>query len=236
VEAAAGSRLTYGSEWPFGFALGWLQSPLLALGGAAAGLLIPRLYLDWMVHSQAERSEASATKLLQSLMVGLSSTGTYLEAFREARARCSDSWIQQDLELIIQRFLLDGPLHESIREVRSHTRTRNLGLVWETLAICTENHLPTQRARALLLELSGTVQFNVQLSNEVRARSSGQRAQIWLLAFIVPAMFLYLRLMSPELLYILDDTLVGRFLLFPLAALLEVGGIVLSLRIVRLTA
>ena len=96
--------------------------------------------------------------------------------------------------------------------------------------------MPTQAARSLFFELSTTIQFNVQLANEVRARSSGQRAQIWMLAVIVPGMYLYLRLTSPQLLSVLDETMLGRFVLLPLAAVLQVAGIALSLRIARFEA
>lgn len=218
------------------FAIGWLQSPVLALAGAVGGLFMPRLYVAWLIHAQSRRSEAEAPQLLQALLAGLIAGGTYLDALRQARLSCSDPWLQQDLDFAIQRFLLDTPLHESLSQICARTTTRNLGLIWETLRICTENHLPTERARILFLELSSTVQFNLQLANEVRARSTGQRAQIWLLAIIVPAMFLYLRLMSPQLLSVLDDTFLGRFVLFPLATALELGGIILSLRIARFEA
>ncbi|HET9849092.1 MAG TPA: hypothetical protein VFR68_11115 [Candidatus Dormibacteraeota bacterium] len=218
------------------FGIGWMQSPVLALAGAVAGLLIPRIYVSSLVRAQSQRSEAEAPHLLQAVLAGLVAGGTYLDALRQAKLSCSDAWLQQDLDLVIQRFLLNTPLYESLSEVRNRTTTRNLGLIWETLRIATENHLPTERARLLLLELSSTVQFNLQLANEVRARSTGQRAQIWLLAVIVPGMFLYLRLMSPQLLTVLDDTLIGRYLLFPLAIALELGGIALSLRIARFEA
>lgn len=218
------------------FAIGWLQSPVAAIGAGLAGLLAPRLYLALMVSAQSRRAESEATHLLQGLLSGLTSGGTYLDALRQARVRIGDRWLREDLDLVIQRFLLDGPLHESLSTVRARTRTRNLGLIWDTLRICTEHHLPTEKARVLLLELSGTVQFNVQLANEVKARSSGQRAQIWLLAVIVPALYVYLRLVSPQLLNVLDDTPVGRFVLFPLAALLEVAGVILSFRLARFEA
>jgi Flp pilus assembly protein TadB len=213
--------------------VGWLESPVLALGASLAGLLVPRLYLAWLVHIQSRRSEAAAPRLLNALTAGLSAGGTYLDALRQARKSCGDAWLQEDLGLVVQRFLLDSPLHEGLAEVQARTKTRNLGLIWETLRICTENHLPTEKARNLLLELTATVQFNVQLTNEVKARSSGQRAQVWLLAIIVPGMYLYLRLMSPHLLSVLDETVLGRFVLVPLAAALEVSGIVLSFRIAR---
>src|SRR4029077_5079423 len=134
------------------------------------------------------------------------------------------------------RFLLDVQLHESLQAVRARVTTRNLGLIWETLMICAANHLPPAAARTLFFELSSAVQFNVQLANEVRARSAGQRAQIWLLAVILPGMSLYLRRVNPQLLSVLDETMLGRFVLFPLAAALEVAGIALSLRIARFEA
>jgi Flp pilus assembly protein TadB len=217
------------------FVIGFQQSPVLAVFAGAAGLLVPRLYLAWLVHAQSRRSESEAPGLLQAVLNGLTA-GTYLDALRQARLACTDPWIREDLDLVIQRFMLDAPLHESLQAVRTRVMTRNLGLIWETLTICAANQLPTQAARTLLFELSSTVQFNVQLANEVRARSSGQRAQIWLLAVIVPGMYLYLRLMSPQLLSVLDDTVVGRYVLFPLAAALEVIGLAFSVRIARFEA
>jgi Flp pilus assembly protein TadB len=218
------------------FAIGWLQSSVLAVCAGAAGLLAPRLYLAWLVHAQSRRSESEAPRLLQAMLSGLTAGSTYLDAMRQARLACTDPWIREDLDFVIQRFLLDMPLHESLHVIRARITTRNLGLIWETLLICTANQLPTQAARTLFFELSSTVQFNVQLANEVRARSSGQRAQIWLLAVIVPGMYLYLRLMSPQLLGVLDETTLGRYILFPLAAALEVIGVALSFRIARFEA
>jgi Flp pilus assembly protein TadB len=218
------------------FAVGWLQSPVMAVFAGSVGLLVPRLYLAWLVYAQSRRSESEAPRLLQAVLSGLAAGSTYLDALRQARLTCTDPWIREDLDYVIQRFLLDVPLHESLQAIRARVMTRNLGLVWETLMICAANQLPTQAARTLFFELSSTVQFNVQLANEVRARSSGQRAQIWLLAVIVPGMYLYLRLMSPQLLSVLDETTVGRYILFPLAAALEVIGLVLSFRIARFEA
>jgi Flp pilus assembly protein TadB len=218
------------------FAIGWLQSPVLAVFSGGAGLLAPRLYLAWLVHAQSRRSEFEAPRLLQAVLSGLTAGGTYLDALRQARLTCTDPWIREDLDYVIQRFLLDVPLHEGLQAVRARVMTRNLRLIWETLTICAANQLPTQAACTLFVELSSAVQFNVQLGNEVRARSSGQRAQIWLLAVIVPGMYLYLRLMSPQLLSVLDETTVGRYVLFPLAAALEVVGLALSFRIARFEA
>ena len=218
------------------FAVGLLQSIVFALIGAIVGLVLPRLYVRFLIRSHARRSEAEAPKLLQVLLANLTAGSTYLDALRQARLSADDDWIQEDLDFVIQRFLLDVPLETSIREIRARVHSRNLGLIWDNLAICCANRVPTQTARALFTELASTVQFNVQLANEVRARASGQRIQVWLLALIVPGMYLYLRLLNPDFLSPLDDTTLGRYVLVPVAALLEGLGLYLSYRLSRFEA
>ncbi len=210
-----------------------LGSPVVAVGASAAGLALPRLYLDALVRAQRRRTEAEAPRLLQVLVAALAAGGTYLEALTEARTRITDRWLRDDLDHLIAQFHLDVPLERSIAEVRAATAGRNLALVWDNLGLCIAHHIPAARAQGLLTELSSTVQFNVQVQEEVHARTSGQRLQIWLLAAIVPGLFLYLRLVDRDFFAVLDDTLTGRLLLLPAAVCLEVLGVVLSFRVAR---
>ena len=208
-------------------------SPVIAVAAGCAGLVVPRLYLDGLVRAQRRKSEAEAPRMLQIIVASLGAGRTYLDALSEARSRATDRWLRDDLDHIIGQFHLDVPLERSIDEVRGSTAGRNLGLIWDNLVICIANRIPASRARGLLVELSSTIQFNVQVQAEVRARTSGQRAQIWLLAGIVPGLFLYLRFIDHEFFAVLDQTALGRFVLFPIAGALEVLGIVLSFRLSR---
>jgi Flp pilus assembly protein TadB len=210
-----------------------LGSPVIAAGGCLAGFAVPRLYLDALVRAQRRRTEAEAPRLLQILVAALAAGRTYLEALVEARTRITDRWLRDDLDHLIAQFHLDVPLERSIAEVRTATAGRNLALVWDNLAICIAHRIPASRAQGLLAELASTVQFNVQVQQEVHARTSGQRLQIWLLAAIVPGLFLYLRLVDRDFFAVLDDTLTGRLLLLPAALCLEVLGVVLSFRVSR---
>jgi len=210
-----------------------LGSPVVAVVGGAAGFAVPRLYLDALVRAQRRRTEAEAPRLLQVILASLASGSTYLEALQEARARATDRWLRDDLDRVIADFHLGVPLERSIAEVRSATAGRNLALIWDNLAICIANRIPASRAKGLFVELSATVQFNVQVQQEVRARTSGQRAQIWLLALIVPGLFLYLRMLDSSLFEVFDATTLGRWVLLPAAVFLEVLGIVLSFRFAR---
>ena len=210
-----------------------LGSPVVAVLAGAGGLAVPRLYLDALVRAQRRRTEAEAPRLVQVILASLAAGSTYLEALQEARARATDRWLRDDLDHVISDFHLGVPLERSIAEVRTATAGRNLALIWDNLAICVANRIPAGRAKGLFVELASTVQFNVQVHQEVRARTSGQRAQIWMLALIVPGLFLYLRIIDPDLFTVLDATTAGRYLLLPLAVALEVLGIVLSFRFAR---
>jgi Flp pilus assembly protein TadB len=213
-----------------------LGSPIVALLAGAGGFAVPRLYLDALVRAQRRRTEAEAPRLLQVILASLAAGSTYLEALQEARRRAGDRWLRDDLDHVIAEFHLGVPLERSIAEVRSASAGRNLALIWDNLAICIANRIPAARAKGLFVELSATVQFNVQVQQEVRARTSGQRAQIWMLALIVPGLFVYLRLIDADLFTVLDATTLGRYVLLPAAVALEVLGIVLSFRLSRVEA
>ena len=111
-----------------------------------------------------------------------------------------------------------------------------MALIWDNLAICLANKIPTSRAKGLFNELASTVQFNVQVQQEIRAKTSGQRVQIWLLAAIVPGLYLYLRFINPDFFFVLDQTAIGKFVLFPAAMALEILGLVLSFRVAQVEA
>jgi Flp pilus assembly protein TadB len=216
-----------------GAAVGASISPLLGLGGLAAGLAAPRLLISLLTSRQRSRSEREAPQLLQLLLANLGAGGTYLDALQAARRGIEDRWLAEDLAQVVKRFLLDVPLADALREVRPRLVGRNLGLVWDNLTICVDQKIPAERARDLLLDVSATVRFNVQLAGEIRAQTTGQRVQIWVLALLVPSIYLYLRLVSPYFLNVLDDTWTGKYVLLPAAAFLEVLGIYLSFRLSR---
>jgi Flp pilus assembly protein TadB len=217
-----------------GVAAGWALSPPCVLIGLLAGVFGPRLYLAWLVREQAQRADAETPRLLQALLAQLTAGATYFDALRQARFAVVDPWVRGDLDAVVHEFMLDVPLATGLHRRRGHIRSRNLGLVWDTLAICIRTGVPTSTAKSVLAELSSTVHFNVQLQHEIQARSAGQRLQVWLLAVLVPGLYLYLRVISPDLLAVLDDTALGHYLLLPLALFLEVLGLYLSGRMVRI--
>lgn len=213
--------------------LGAVYSPLVAPLAGLAGLLVPGALVRFLTTRQHARSEREAPQLLQVLLANLGSGTTYFAAIQAARAGVTDRWLAEDLAEVAARFLLDVPLEDALRGVRLRLVGRNLGLVWDNLTICVAQNIPTDRARVLLTDIAATVRFNVQLAGEVRAQTSGQRVQIWVLALLVPGIYLYLRAVTPYFLEVLDTTFVGRFVILPVAASLEVLGLWLSFHLSR---
>jgi Flp pilus assembly protein TadB len=74
--------------------------------------------------------------------------------------------------------------------------------------------------------------FERRLRDDVRSRTSGLRVQIALLAALVPGLALYVGLTVPGVADALATPL-GRFVLLPLAAVLETAGILLSRHVVQ---
>jgi Flp pilus assembly protein TadB len=220
---------------PVLFVCGWAYSPVVGVAGLGAGLLAPRMALSFLTARQRARSEREAPQLLQLLLANLGAGSTYLEALQAARKGMTDRRLAEDLAGVIQSFLLDVPLEEALADARPRIVGRNLGLIWDNLTICVAQKIPADRARDLLADVATTVRFNVQVAGEVRAQTSGQRLQIWILALLVPALYVYLRLISPYFLSVLDETWTGRYLLLPAAAVLEVLGVYLSFRLSRVT-
>ena len=84
--------------------------------------------------------------------------------------------------------------------------------------------------------MSEASRANQSIARQAAAESRGLRLQAAILAIVIPGLFLYLTVANGELITPVTATPLGRYVLLPAAALLEVAGIVLSWRITRLEA
>jgi Flp pilus assembly protein TadB len=96
--------------------------------------------------------------------------------------------------------------------------------------LCVAEQLPASRCATLVASTIDRLLFEQRIADDVRARTSGLRVQIILLATLVPGLALYLALTVPGMSETLSTPL-GRFVLIPLAGILEVIGILASRRV-----
>jgi Flp pilus assembly protein TadB len=169
--------------------------------------------------------------LMQSVHAALRSGLPLARALRIAVADLDVS-ARTPFERALRSFDLGARLDISLRSAAKAARDRRVALALEALSLVADEQLAASRSAAVIASVADRLAFDERLSDEVRARTSGLRAQILLLALVVPAIALYLAFTLPGLAATLATPL-GLRVLVPGAIAFEVGGIVASRRIVR---
>jgi Flp pilus assembly protein TadB len=177
------------------------------------------------------RAAAGATVVLQGTHAALRS-GLPIALALRASLESVDRDVREPFDRALRAFDLNAPLGDVLRAAAAEARDRRLTLALEALALVASEQLPATRAAAIVASVADRLAFEERLLTEIRARSSGLRGQIVLLALLVPTLALYLVLTLPGLAATLATPL-GAHVLVPMAILLELSGIIASRAIVR---
>jgi Flp pilus assembly protein TadB len=210
----------------FGLALASAMSAP-ALGLVAA--VVPSIVARTLAARRREKRARQTVALLQMTVAGLRSGAGLTEALRLA------STSEPECEFgpfaaALRAFDLGAPLDVALRGARAQTRDHRLTVGLDALSLCVAEQLPASRCVTLIANTIDRLVFEQRIADDVRARTSGLRVQIVLLAALVPGLALYLALTVPGMAEALTTPL-GRFVLVPLAATLEVIGILASRRV-----
>ncbi|MBA3689693.1 MAG: type II secretion system F family protein, partial [Chloroflexi bacterium] len=159
---------------------------------------------------------------------------TYPELFAAAGEAARHRWVRADFEELLSRYYANEPPKDALAVIRRRQAGRNLTLLYDALYVLTATGQPASAAAEVLAQLGEATRMNQSIARQAAAESRGLRIQALILAVVIPLLFAYLLLVNPELVDPVTNTPLGRFVLLPAAALLEVVGIWLSLRIARL--
>ena len=125
-------------------------------------------------------------------------------------------------------------IRSSLNTARQATVGRGVTALWAALP-------PAGRIAlgGVLASAAVAVALGIFIPLEIRqhllvAESRGLRLQAAILAIVIPALFLYLVAVNPELVAPVTSTALGQLVLLPAAVVLEIAGIVLSWRVTRL--
>jgi len=201
------------------------------LWAVAAGL-VPSFAARVRAQAARDRARSTLAHLLLDAQAALRSGIALPDALRRAAAGCPDRLARRPLETALQGFDLGDALDHALREAVAGSTDRRLSATFHTLALGVSERLPIERAAALLGAMAERAVHDERLDADVRARTAGVRVQSYLLAAIVPALSAYLVATMPGLGTTLATPL-GRTVLIPVAAVLEVAGIVVNRRVVR---
>lgn len=216
--------------------IGLLFSTPMAILGLVIGALVPRWYVRYLVGSEARAASDDAPRVLRAMVNRAAAGGTYPDLFAAAAEAARHRWVKADFEEILGRYYANEPPADALVDVRRRQAGRNLGLVYDALITLTRTHQPASAAGEVLASLGEAARANQSIARQAAAESRGLRLQAAILAIVIPALFLYLTVANGELIAPVTGTPLGRYVLLPAAALLEVAGIVLSWRVTRLEA
>ncbi len=177
------------------------------------------------------RAAAGAGGVLHGTHAALRSGLPIALALRASLA-AADPDVRAPFDRALRAFDLNASLADALRDAAAAARDRRLVLALEALALVASEELPATRAAAIVASVADRLSFEERLLAEIRARSSGVRAQIVLLALLVPALALYLVMTLPGLGATLATPL-GAHVLVPAAVLFELAGIIASRAVVR---
>jgi len=203
-----------------------------AVGATPLGLIgavVPSIVARTLAARRRDERARQTIALLQMTLAGLRSGAGLTEALRLASA----SGPEVDFgpfAAALRAFDLGAPLDAALRDVRGRTRDHRLIVGLDALSLCIAEQLPASRCVTLIASTIDRLLFEQRIVEDVRARTSGLRLQIVLLAALVPGLALYLALTVPGMAETLATPL-GRFVLLPVAAILEVIGILASRRV-----
>jgi Flp pilus assembly protein TadB len=214
--------------------VGLVLSVPMAIFGVVAGAFVPRLYLRYLVAGEARAADDEAPRVLRSMVNRAAAGGTYPDLFSAAVEVARHRWVKADFEELLGRYYANEPMAEALGALRPRQAGRNLALVFDALTVLAVTHQPASAAADVLGSLNEAARSNQSIARQAAAESRGLRIQALILAIVIPALFFYLLLVNRELVAPVVDTTLGRLILLPAAALLELAGIVLSWRATRL--
>ena len=135
--------------------------------------------------SSRDRSQCepgtSGPALLQLTLAGLRSGASLTEALRLATGSGRATGLAP-FAGAVRAFDLGAPLDVALRDARAEARDRRVILGLEALSLCVAEQLPSSRGATLIASVVDRLVFEQRTADDVRARTSGLRIQVVLLA------------------------------------------------------
>lgn len=230
--------------WPYGIAR-WMAVESAAAAFAAAACLIlavpvvvapasviaPSVWVRLRAEAARERAQRAMGPIVTTAEAALRSGMSLPDALRRAADATGEEAAARPIRDAIRAFDLGASLDAALVSASERTTDPRARLGLGTLALGIGERLPRERVADLLGAVGERLAFEERLADEVRAHAAGARQQQRILAALVPGLALYLAVTMPVLSATLASDL-GRFVLIPVAASLEIAGIVLGRRIV----
>jgi len=217
-------------RWTFAGAM-TLIAQLVGLPAALAlpAALLPSLVIRDRARIARERARRELVRIVSSAHAALRAHAGLVEALHRGVEASDDRLARRPFARALSDFALGASLDDALTRAGAVERDARVRESLSSLALGVAERLPSDRVAELMASLADRLSHEGNLDDEVRARAGAARTQIVIMAAVVPALALYLAATTPGVADTLGSPL-GRTLLVPVAAGLEVTGFLLSRR------
>lgn len=213
--AGAGFML---ENWVMGFIIGGL-----------AGLFLPRVYLkrEW-----GQRIKGIDEQVEES-MIYMANSFKANPALPDAIQDVVNSMpppLTQELSVLLKEYKLGTPLDQALINMQERVPSRNLQLAVSALLIgrTVGGNIPK-----ILEDIASTIRESYRLERVIDTQTAQGKMQAWVMGLMPAVVIALFYLMDPELITPLFETLPG-YAILAIAAVLNIVGVVLILKIVRI--
>jgi len=197
--------------------------------GGALGLVAPRIYLkrEWgqrikMIDEQVEES-----------MIYMANSFKANPALPDAIQDVINAMpppITQEYSVLLKEYKLGTPLDQALINMQERVPSRNLQLAVSALLIgrTVGGNIPK-----ILEDIASTIRESYRLERVIDTQTAQGRMQAWVMGLMPAVVVGLFYLMDPELITPLFETIPG-YIILAIAAVLNVIGVVMILKIVRI--
>lgn len=203
-------------------------SPLFALAGAAAGLLIPRFVLKQKANKRRDEFEAQLAEALDLMVGALRAGHGFLQAI-EATARELSGPMRQELLRFIDQVNVGGGVVDALQGMTERVDSADLKLLAAAVAVQRQSG---GNLAEVLENLAKTVRERRRIRGEVKSLTAGPRLSGYILGAMPFGIGVYFALMSADYRRDMLGTDIGKMMLVG-AAVWTVLGFLLSQKVAK---
>lgn len=199
------------------------------LGGLAAAMLAPVFVRQRNRKKYIERFDAALAESLQTVASSLRAGLTLKDSLKVAAENCAPAFAVE-VTLALKEYYFGVPIEQALDSVRKRVKTANCSIAFGAMIISSQlgGNLPE-----MLRKIVRTIRERQRVEGKLKALTAQGRSQAFLLCSAPPLLGIGMYLYDPQKMGLLTNYWVGQILLC-LAIILEVVGIAVTMRVMKL--
>jgi tight adherence protein B len=197
--------------------------------GGVVGLAAPRFYLKKEWNNRLRAIDEQVEEAMVFMSNSFKANPSLPEAFQDV-INAMGAPISQEFSVLLKEYKLGTPLDQALINMQRRVPSRNLELAIAALVIgrTVGGNIPQ-----ILSDISGTIRESYRLERVIDTQTAQGKMQAWVMGLMPLVVIGAFYLLDPDLIQPLFETFFG-YIVLGIAAILNVVGVILILKIVNI--